>query len=78
MLAMSGASIKLGSRVYLKTCIAGFPGCVVGWDRKGYALVYWDDLDLGRNTAHDPENLVVDEAFCVKQLDLFQFDEVAA
>jgi hypothetical protein len=70
------ASIQVGTRVYLRNAVCGFPGCVVGWDRKGYALVYWDDLDLGRNTAHAVDTLVVDEAFCVRQLDLF--DEVAA
>jgi hypothetical protein len=33
--------------------------------------------EIGRWTAHDPESLVVDEAFTVTQLDL-SFDEVAA
>lgn len=59
--------IKLGSRVYLKFCIAGDPGCVVGFDRKGKAIVEWVDLDLGKNTSHHLENLVLDEAFQVTQ-----------
>ena len=66
-----GASIQLGARVYLKNAICGFPGCVVGWDRKGNAIVFWDDLDLGRNTSHSVDSLVVDEAFVVHQLALF-------
>jgi hypothetical protein len=73
----SNSPIRVGSRVYLKNAICGFPGCVVGFDRKGYALIYWDDLDLGRNTAHKTDSLVLDEAFCVKQLDI-DFGEQAA
>ena len=39
--------IQLGSRVYLKNAIAGEPGCVVGFDRRGYALVeWWECLNL--------------------------------
>jgi hypothetical protein len=70
------ASIQLGSRVYLRLCIAGDPGCVIGFDRKGKAVVEWYDLDLGHTTSHDVDNLVVDEAFSVRQLDLFE--ELAA
>jgi len=70
-------AIKVGSRVYMKLAICGFPGCVVGFDRKGYALVYWDDLDLGRNTAHAVDTLVLDEAFKVEQLGL-AFEQEAA
>ena len=71
-------AIIIGSRVYLRNAICGFPGCVVGFDRKGYALVYWDDLDLGRNTAHSVDSLVPDEAFTVRQLDLFDLEDIAA
>jgi hypothetical protein len=67
------ARIKLGSRVYLRLAIAGAPGVVSGFDRQGYALVDWVDMpEIGRWTAHDPESLVVDEAFTVRQLDLFE------
>lgn len=69
--------IRLGSRVYLKHAVCGFPGCVVGFDRAGKALVYWDDLDLGRNTSHSLDSLVLDEAFSVRQLDL-SFGDLAA
>jgi hypothetical protein len=74
---MMGASINLGSRVYLRNAICGFPGCVVGFDRKGYALVFWDDLDLGRNTSHQLGSLVIDEAFTVRQLG-FDYESLAA
>ena len=75
-----GASIKLGDRVYIRTAICGEPGVVSGFDRKGYALVDWsaDMPEIGRLTSHSVDSLVVDEAFTVKQLDLFQFEEVAA
>jgi hypothetical protein len=65
--------------VYLRGCIAGEPGCVVGFDRRGRALVDWsmDMPELGRNTTHDPGSLVVDQAFTVRQLDL-DFSEIAA
>jgi hypothetical protein len=61
----------------LRNAICGFPGCVVGWDRRGNAIVYWDDLDLGRNTVHSVDSLVLDEAFVVRQLGL-DFNEEAA
>jgi len=73
---MSGA-IQIGSRVYLRIAVAGDPGCVVGFDRKGKAIVEWYDLDLGRNTTHSLESLVLDEAFTVRQLG-FDFEEQAA
>jgi hypothetical protein len=48
-------------------------------DRKGCAKVEWVDLpELGRWTSHSVDTLVVDEAFTVRQLDLFEFDEIAA
>lgn len=72
------ASIKLGDRVYMKLAIAGDPGCVIGFDSKGKAVVEWYDLDLGHPTKHDLDMLVLDEGFTVRQLDLFQFDDVAA
>jgi hypothetical protein len=68
------ASINIGARVYLKIAIAGDPGIVVGFDRKGKAAVDW--YDIGIRTHHDPESLIVDEAFVVRQLSLFE--EVAA
>ena len=71
------SSIRLGSRVYLRLCIAGDPGCVVGFTRSGKAKVEWFDLDLGHTTEHDPSTLIVDEAFHVEQLGL-DFEEIAA
>ena len=75
---MSGASIILGSRIYLRGCIAGEPGIVVGFNKRGWSEIYWPDLyaDMGRHTFHDPDTLIVDESFTVRQLDLF--DEIAA
>ena len=71
--------IRVGSRVYLQICIAGEPGVVHEIDRKGCAKVEWVDLpELGRWTSHSVDTLVVDEAFTVRQLDLFEFDEIAA
>ena len=70
------ASIKIGTRVYLRYAVAGDPGCIVGFDRRGRAIVEWYDLDLGHSTTHDLDALVVDTAFTVRQLDLFE--EMAA
>lgn len=65
--------------MYLKLCVAGEPGCVVGFDRRGRALVDWslDMPEIGRCTAHALDTLVVDEAFTVSQLDL-DFNDIAA
>ena len=79
MLAMSASTnIGIGSRVYMQICIAGEPGCVMAFDKKGRALVDWsfDMPELNRWTAHDPSGLILDESFSVRQLDLF--DEIAA
>ena len=75
---MEGASIQLGSRTYLRDCVAGEPGIVVGFNRKGWAEIYWPDLhvEMGRHTFHSLDTLIVDEAFSVRQLDLFE--EIAA
>jgi len=72
-------AIKLGARVYLKNCVAGEPGCVMDFDRRGRALVDWsaDMPEIGRWTTHAVDSLVIDEAFCVKQLDI-DFGEQAA
>jgi hypothetical protein len=75
---MSGASIILGSRIYLRNAIAGEPGICVGFNRKGWAEIYWPDLhsEMGRHTFHALDTLILDESFSVRQLDLF--DEIAA
>jgi len=75
---MTGASIILGSRVYLRLAVCGEPGCVMDFDKNGRALVDWsaDMPEIGRLTAHDLDTLVVDESFTVRQLDLFE--EIAA
>ena len=71
------ASIIQGSRVYLKNAVAGEPGVVHEIDRKGRAKVEWIDLpELGRWTIHALDTLVIDEAFTIRQLDLFE--ELAA
>jgi hypothetical protein len=72
------ARINLGSRVYIRIAVAGVPGVVSGF-KGGKVLVDWsaDMPEIGRWTAHDPESLIVDEAFTVKQLGL-AFEEVAA
>jgi hypothetical protein len=71
-------AVKLGSRVFLRNCIAGEPGCVVGWNRNGRAEIFWPDLytEMGRHTFHAVDTLIVDEAFKVEQLGLFE--EIAA
>ena len=71
------AGINLGSRVYCKFAIAGEPGIVMGFTKRGKAQVEWVDLDIGRWTEHDPENLVIDEAFVVSQK-VFDFEAQAA
>jgi hypothetical protein len=71
-------AIQIGTRVYLANCVAGEPGCVVAFDRWGKAEVHWPDMpELGRNTHHRIETLVVDEAFKVQPLD-FGWGERAA
>ena len=70
-----GASIQLGARVYLANCIAGDPGCVVGFTTRGKARVEW--FDLGITTEHALDTLVVDEGFTLSQLGL-DFDSIAA
>ena len=69
--------IRVGSRVYMRICIAGEPGCVIGFSKHGKARVEWYDLDIGRPTEHDLESLILDESFRVCQLDIL-FDEQAA
>jgi hypothetical protein len=72
------SAIRVGSRVYLKLCIAGDPGVVHEIDRKGYAKVEWVDLpELGRWMRHHVDTLVVDESFVCSQLGL-EFDSQAA
>ena len=72
-------AIRLGSRVYLKLAIAGDPGIVSGFDRSGRAMIYWPDMpELHRETAHSIDSLIVDETFTARQLDLFEFAEIAA
>jgi hypothetical protein len=67
-------NLQIGARVYLRNCIAGEPGCIVGFDRKGRAEIFWPDLyaEMGHNTHHHVGTLQVDEAFQVRQLDLFE------
>ena len=73
------ASILQGSRVYLKNAVAGEPGVVHEIDRRGYASVEWVDVpEIGRWLRHHVDTLVVDEAFTVRQLDLFSLDEELA
>jgi hypothetical protein len=51
----------------------------MAFNRRGQALVDWsaDMPEINRWTAHDLDSLVLDEAFCVRQLDL-AFGEMAA
>jgi len=49
----------------------------MGFTKRGKAQVEWVDLDIGRWTEHDPENLVIDEAFVVSQK-VFDFEAQAA
>ena len=64
---MAVTEIKVGDRVYLRNAVSGFPGCVVGWDRNGDAVVYWDDFGEGRKTAHSVDSLILDQAFVVRK-----------
>lgn len=76
---MSVASINRGARVYLKIAVCGEPGCIMGFDRRGRALVDWsaDMPEINRLTAHDLDSLIVDEAFTVRQLG-FDYESLAA
>jgi hypothetical protein len=73
----ANSPIRLGSRVYLRNCVAGDPGCVIGFSKQGKACVEWYDLDIGRPTEHDLASLILDESFRVEQLG-FCFDNQAA
>ena len=66
--------------MYLKLAVCGEPGYVASFDKHGRALVDWsaDMPEIGRWTAHDVDSLVLDEAFTVRQLDLFDMDGIAA
>lgn len=71
-------TIRVGSRVYLRNCVAGEPGCVVGFDSRGRAEVMWLDMpELGRTTFHAVDSLEVDTGFVVSQYG-FESGEVAA
>jgi hypothetical protein len=69
-------TIRIGSRVYLRNCVAGEPGCVIGFDH-GKAVVTWPDMPEQRDTRHALENLEIDTGFQVTQLGL-DFGEMAA
>ena len=69
-------TIRVGSRVYLRNCVAGDPGCVIGFER-GKAVVTWPDMPEQRDTRHSPDSLVIDTAFVVSQKQ-FDFGEMAA
>ena len=72
------SQIGIGSRVYLKNAICGEPGCVTGVTRGGKALVEWIDMpEIGRETEHRLDSLVLDEGFTVRQLDI-SFESQAA
>ncbi len=61
----------------MKIAIAGEPGVVCAFDRRGRCLVDWVDLDMGRWTTHAVDSLILDESFQVAQR-LFDFGEWAA
>jgi hypothetical protein len=69
-------TIRVGSRVYMRNCVAGDPGCVVGFERSR-AVVHWPDMPEQRDTRHSPDSLVIDTAFVVSQKE-FDFGEMAA
>lgn len=68
--------IRVGSRVYLRNCVAGEPGCVIGFEH-GKAVVTWPDMPEQRDTRHAVETLEIDAGFTVRQLGL-DFEEIAA
>lgn len=70
------STIRIGSRVYLRNCVAGEPGCVIAFER-GKAVVTWPDMADQRDTRHDPQTLEIDTGFQVSQLGL-DFGEMAA
>ena len=69
LINVMGATLQLGSRVYLKNAVAGEPGVVCSFEH-GKAVIEWPDMLEAGRTKHDPESLVVDEAFKVEQLSL--------
>ena len=61
---VSISPIRLGSRVFLRNCVAGEPGIVHDIDRAGYARVEWCDLpEVARWMRHHIDSLVVDTSF---------------
>lgn len=72
------ATIRIGSRVYLRNAIVGEPGCVRLIDARGFAHVEWVDLpEIGRFTRHKLDTLMIDESFIAHQLTLDVFEMVA-
>jgi len=70
-------TLQLGARVYLRNCVAGEPGCVMSFDRRGKAEIHWPDMPEQRNTFHAPDTLILDESFQPRHLG-FEFQEAMA
>jgi hypothetical protein len=68
--------IRVGSRVYIKNCVAGEPGCVVSFARGKFGVEWPDMKEVGR-TYHAPDTLELDTGFHVAEIGL-EFEEVAA
>ena len=69
-------TIQIGSKVYLRNCIAGDPG-VVREISQGVAKVDWPDMPEVGRTKHKLDSLIVDESFVLRDLSV-DFAETAA
>ena len=69
-------TFQIGSKVYLRNCIAGDPG-VVREISQGVAKVDWPDMPEVGRTKHKLDSLIVDESFVLKDLAV-DFEQTAA
>ncbi len=69
-------TLQIGSRVYLRNCIAGDPG-VVREISRDWAKVEWPDMPEMGTTSHRLETLIGDEGFSTQQLAV-EFEQSAA
>ena len=69
-------ALQIGSKVYLRNCIAGDPG-IVREISHGMAKVDWPDMPEVGRTKHRLDALVEDESFVLKDLAV-DFEQTAA
>ena len=69
-------TLQIGSKVYLRNCIAGDPG-IVREISQGVVKVEWPDMPEVGLTKHKLDSLIGDEGFSTQQLAV-EFEQSAA